>query len=88
MGMNQIYGMYEKKTRHRGKLFNTIDVELNESFSNEKFVRTDSSTPVGTFFIGERHFDITLDEVRQIRDTMQQTLDTVEKKYKLGLLVK
>lgn len=88
MGLNHSYGIDQKKTRSKGKLYHTIDFELNESYSNENFIKRDTNIALGTLFIGDKVINLTLDECKRIQETMHAAVETTEKKYKLGLLAK
>lgn len=86
MGINAVYGMDENKVKRRGKFFNTIDFEVNESLSNQNHVERNGI--VGSFTIGNSRFDLTNAEVRAIQETMENAQEVINKKFKMGLLVK
>lgn len=81
--LNQSFAMSEQKTRRFGKLFNTIDFETTPTSVDiiEKFK---SDTPVGTFYIGGKEFQVTLEEIEQIENTMKQAKTVFFQKYRLG----
>lgn len=82
--LNQVHGMDQKKVKRFGKLFGTIDFEMNEILSGEVIRQRKSDTTVGSFKIGQRSYDVTLAEIDRIIETMQAARDVFYKSYTLG----
>lgn len=81
--INQSIAMDEKKTRHLGKLFNTIDFEFIDT-NLQMIEKFQGDTPIGNFLIGGKEFQITLNEVEQIENTMKMAKTIFAQKYRLG----
>lgn len=59
MSVNQSYGISEKRTKHLGKYFSTIDFEVNKCSKQQIEVQTDI-TITGRFWINERSQEVSL----------------------------
>ncbi len=86
MGVNQRFGIDEGKTRRLGKIFNTIDFEINERYGNEDYLDSSITAPCGTFCIDGKEFVVNLNELRRIAETATAGVDVLRKKYKIGTL--
>ena len=68
-----------------GKLFGTIDFEVNETIA-EKYFENHEAPVVGKLHINGKTFDVTFPELDQIARTMKNAKDTVTRKYKMGMM--
>lgn len=82
--INQAFAMNETKTRRFGKLFNTIDFEFSETPNVQVIEKFKNDTPIGTFHIGGKEFTLTIEEARQIAETMNQVETIFLQRYRMG----
>ena len=82
--LNQTHAYDPKKIRHFGKLFGTIDFEMNENLSGPVIRQRQSDTTVGSLFIGERSFNLTIAEIERVIETLQNAREVFYKSYTLG----
>tara|TARA_B100001094_G_scaffold326649_1_gene383221 strand:+ start:2064 stop:2327 length:264 start_codon:yes stop_codon:yes gene_type:complete len=75
----------QKKVRKYGKLYGSIDFEINDSIS-EKYFENNEKPVVGKLHIGNKTFDVTFQELDMIARTLHLAKDTVNRKYKMGMM--
>jgi hypothetical protein len=75
----------QKKVRKYGKLYGSIDFEVSDSISQHYFENNEKPV-VGKLHIGGKTFDVTYQELDMIARTMSTAKDTVNRKYKMGLM--
>jgi hypothetical protein len=86
MGYVNGTAMYnQKKVRKYGKLYGTIDFEVNDSISAHYFENNEKPV-VGKLHIGGKTFDVTYQELDMIARTMSTAKDVVNRKHKLGMM--
>lgn len=83
--VNQAAGYDKKKVRKYGKLYGSIDFEINDEMSKYYFENNESPV-VGKLHIGNKTFDVTYDELDAIAKTLYAAKDVVNRKHKLGLM--
>ena len=83
--INQKFSINPEKTKGLGKLFHTIDMNLNENLSSENIRKMYKDVPVGTFEIGNSSFNVTISELERIIETGNKAIEIFHKKYQLGL---
>jgi hypothetical protein len=84
--INQTWAYDQKHVRRYGKLYASIDFEVNENISAENFRKTPNKPVVGKLMIGGKKFDVTFQELDQIQRTLQAAKEVVNKRYKLGFM--
>ena len=84
--INQTWAYDQKYVRKYGKLYGSIDFELNENVSQELFKNQPEKPVIGKLMIGGKTFDVTFQELDQIQRTLQTAKETVNKRYKLGMM--
>jgi hypothetical protein len=84
MSVNQRFGINPDRTSHMGKLFHTIDFEMNESFREKEFLDKSRTAFCGTFHIGDKEFKLTINELKRLSETAELALTNMHKNYKLG----
>lgn len=84
MSVNQRFGINPEKTAHMGRLFHTIDFELNDSFGQKDYLDKSKTAVCGTFHIGEKQFKLTFNELKRLSETTELALANFNKNYKLG----
>jgi|TARA_B100000287_G_C20047347_1_gene548919 hypothetical protein len=84
--INQTWAYDQKYVRKYGKLYGSIDFEVKENLSNEVFKKQPNKPVVGKLMIGGKTFDVTYQELDMIQRTLQSAKETVNKKYKLGMM--
>jgi len=84
--INQTWAYDQKYVRKYGKLYGSIDFEVKENLSNELFKKQPNKPVVGKLMIGGKTFDVTYQELDMIQRTLQSAKETVNKKYKLGMM--
>ena len=75
----------QKKVRKYGKLYGTIDFEVNDSISAHYFENNEKPV-VGKLHIGNKTFDVTYQELDMIARTMTTAKDVVNRKHKMGMM--
>lgn len=86
MSVNMRFGIDQKKTKRYGKVFHTIDFEMNQYYKNEDYISKSSDTPCGEFIIDGKRTKITIHELERIHETANSSLEVLRKAYKLGSL--
>ena len=86
MGYVNNTAAYNQKTvRKYGKLYGSIDFEVNDSIS-EHYFENNEKPVVGKVHIGNKTFDVTYQELDMIQKTLQAAKDVVNRKYKMGMM--
>ena len=84
--INQTWAYDQKYVRKYGKLYGSIDFEVNENVSGKLFENSKQKPVVGKLMIGGKTFDVTYQEIDQIVRTLNTAKETVNKRYKLGMM--
>ena len=82
--VNNVYAYDKKRARRMGKLYSTIDFNINDKISGELFSKMTEKPIVGEFEIGGRSFKMTYQEINAVISTMQDAKRAIEMKYRLG----
>lgn len=84
MSVNLRYSQDERKTKHLGPLFNTIDFEVDSS--NKALLETrQKNTSAGKLLIGGKEFKLTIGELDHLIETCQVAKQAFFQKYRFGL---
>ena len=83
--VNNTAAYNQKKVRKYGKLYGSIDFEINDSIS-EHYFENNEKPVVGKLHIGGKTFDVTYQELDMIARTMNTAKDTVNRKHRMGLM--
>jgi len=75
----------QKKVRKNGKHYGSIDFEISDHLTANNFDNQEAPI-VGKLHIGSRSFEVTYQELDMIGRTMQLAKDTVNRKYKMGMM--
>jgi hypothetical protein len=86
MSTNQKYATDESRLKHLGKYMNSIDFEINYDVNLEKLQENYKGIQVGTFFIGNNSYPVTLSELNRIVETANDAINAVNKSYRLGII--
>jgi hypothetical protein len=86
--VNNAFAYDKKRSRKMGKLYSTIDFNVNEKLSGELFSKMPEKPIVGELEIGGKSFKMTYQEINAVISTMQDAKRAVEMKYRLGLMNK
>jgi len=84
--INQTWAYDQKYVKKYGKLYGSIDFEVNENVSGKLFEDSKQKPVVGKLMIGGKTFDVTYQELDMIQKTLQTAKETVNKRYKLGMM--
>ena len=84
--INQTWAYDQKYVRKYGKLYGSIDFDINENVSQELFKNQPEKPVIGKLMIGGKTFDVTYQELDQIQRTVQTAKETVNKRYKVGMM--
>lgn len=84
MSVNMRYGIDPKKTEKFGKVFHTIDFEMNEKFRGSDYIDKSKRVPCGEFLIDGKRTKVTIPELERIMETAHNSLENLRKAYKLG----
>lgn len=86
--VNNAYAYDKKRAKRMGKLYSTIDFNVNDKISGDLFARVPEKPIVGELEIGGKSFKVTYQEIDAMLSTLQEAKRTVESKYRLGLMNK
>ena len=84
--INQTWAYDQKYVRRYGKLYGSIDFEINENVSAELFKKQPEKPVIGKLMIGGKKFDVTYQELDMIAKTMNAAKEVVNRRYKLGMM--
>ncbi len=84
--VNNAFAYDKKRSKRMGRLYSTIDFNVNEKISADLFARVPEKPIVGQLEIGGKSFNVTYQEIDAIISTMQDAKRAVESKYRLGLM--
>lgn len=82
--LNMAHAYDPERVKRFGKLFGTIDFEMNEQLSGEVIRQRRSDTKVGSLKIDGKEFGVTLAEVDRLIETLNSAKDVFYKGYTLG----
>lgn len=83
--VNNTAGYDQKKVRKYGKLYGTIDFEINDKLT-ENYVFNTEKPVVGKLHIGNRTYDVTYQELDMIQKTLHLAKETINRAHKMGML--
>ncbi len=83
--VNQTAAYDQKRVRKYGKLYGSIDFEINDNISQHYFENNEKPV-VGKLHIGGKTFDVTYQELDMIARTMSTAKDTVNRKHRMGMM--
>lgn len=86
MSINSRFAIDQNKVRKYGKFYGSIDFECNEKVSASYFKNDPKRPPIGEFLIGNSRFEVTMDELELIEQTVREARETVMKRYRLGMM--
>tara|TARA_R110002012_G_scaffold320013_1_gene542112 strand:+ start:665 stop:934 length:270 start_codon:yes stop_codon:yes gene_type:complete len=86
--VNNAFAYDKKRSRRMGKLYSTIDFNINEKISADLFARVPEKPIVGQLEIGGKSFDVTYQELDAIQTTLQEAKRAVEQRYRLNAMNK
>ena len=87
MGRVNNTAMYDqKKVKRYGKLYGTIDFDVNENVSQEMFEKVPEKPTVGRLEIGGKRFDVTFQELDMLAETIDAAKKTVLMRYRMGMM--
>ena len=87
MGRVNNTAMYDqKKVKRYGKLYGTIDFDVNENVSQEMFEKVPEKPTVGRLEIGGKKFDVTFQELDMLAETIDAAKKTVLMRYRMGMM--
>ena len=82
--VNNAYAYDKKRAKRMGKLYSTIDFNVNDKISGELFASVPEKPIVGELEIGGKSFKMTYQEIDAVISTLQDAKRAVEMKYRLG----
>ena len=86
--VNNAFAYDKKRSKRMGKLYNTIDFNINDKISADLFKMVPEKPIVGELEIGGKSFKVTYQEIDAMMSTLQEAKRTIESKYRLGLMNK
>ena len=86
MSINQKYAVDETRVKHLGKYMSSIDFEIDLTINIEKLRENYKGMPVGTFYIGNQKFPVTLSELNRLAETANDAINSINKAYRLGTI--
>jgi hypothetical protein len=86
--VNNSFAYDKKRVERLGKLYSTIDFNVNQKISADLFKSVPEKPIVGQLEIGGKSFDVTYQEIDAIQNTLEEAKRCIESKYRLGLMNK
>lgn len=84
MSVNGRYGIDKRRTKKYGNLWHTIDFELKDHISVDRYSQNPNQVLIGDFIIAGKRFPVTVAELKYIAETAVEAGDTFIKAVKLG----
>lgn len=84
MSVNNLWGVDQKNLTKYGKYFASIDFEVERSPTKEHFERNRENVIAGEFKIGNGSYKVTLAELRQMIETLENAQRVFFQKYRMG----
>ena len=84
--VNNAFAYDKKRTNRMGKLYSTIDFNVNDKISGDLFAKVPEKPIVGQLEIGGKSFKMTYQEIDAVISTMQEAKRAVDMKYRLGCM--
>ena len=84
--VNNAFAYDKKRSKRMGKLYSTIDFNVNDKISADLFARVPEKPIVGDLEIGGKSFKVTYQEIDAMISTLQDAKRAVESKYRLALM--
>jgi len=75
-----------KKLRKRGKLYSTIDFEVNEKVAEYTYENMPEKPIIGKLDIGGKRFNVTYPELSLIIETLEQAKNVIEMRHRMGFM--
>jgi|TARA_Y100000310_G_scaffold300931_1_gene336962 hypothetical protein len=75
-----------KKLRKRGKLYSTIDFEVNEKVAEYTYENMPEKPIIGKLDIGGKRFNVTYPELSLIIETLEQAKKVIEMRHRMGFM--
>ena len=82
--VNNAFAYDKKRSNRMGKLYSTIDFNVNDKISADLFAKVPEKPVVGELEIGGKSFKMTYQEIDAVISTLQDAKRAVEMKYRLG----
>lgn len=76
----------EEKLRKRGKLYCSIDFEINDKVSETMFENMPEKPIIGKLEISNKRFDVTYPELDLMIETLQEAKKVVDMRYRMGMM--
>ena len=84
--VNNAFAYNKKQVDRLGKLYSTIDFNINDTISGDLFKPVSEKPIVGQLEIGGKAFDVTYQEIDAIQTTLQEAKRAIEQRYRSGML--
>ena len=84
--VNNAFAYDKKRSKRMGRLYSTIDFNVNDKVSSDLFAKVPEKPIVGEFEIGGKSFKMTFQEIDAVISTMQDAKRAVEARYRVGLM--
>jgi len=82
--VNNAYAYDKKRAKRMGKLYSTIDFNVNDKISADLFSKVPEEPIVGELEIGGKSFKVTYQEIDAVISTLHDAKRAIEMKYRLG----
>ena len=82
--INQVAAIDEKKVKHLGRNYASIDFEIKEHVNPNDFKYGKMKPVVGTFVIGNKRVDVTYSELNHIMRTANASMQACDMAYRMG----
>ena len=84
--VNNAHAYDKKRVDRLGKLYSTIDFNINDTISGDLFKSVPEKPIVGQLEIGGKTFDVTYQEIDAIQSTLHEAKRAIEQRYRSGML--
>ena len=82
--LNQVAAIDEKKVKHLGKNYASIDFEIKEHVNPNEFRYGKMKPVIGSFVIGNKRVDVTYSELNHIMRTASAAMQACDMAYRMG----
>lgn len=83
--INKSFSYDRKKTDRLGKLFSSIDFTVKENYTADNY-RNNKKAIAGKLHIGNSEYEVNVNELNRIAETVHNALEVLHKKYRTGLM--
>jgi hypothetical protein len=76
----------EEKVKRNGKLFASLDFDIDNSLTADQYYKNNEHQVVGELVIGRFKFPVTIKELEKLEQTCKDARSSLRHMYQLGLM--